>query len=63
MRAIRRREGIILLLAALAIASGTCFGYWIDQIPFCTECDHMKKSDLGWMVAPFADNFGYFYPE
>ena len=36
---------------------------YINRIPFCTECDHVKRSELGFMLEPFANRFGFFWPE
>ena len=63
IRAIRRRDWKYMVLIGLAMASCAFFGYWINRIPFCTECDHISRSELGFMLEPFADRFGYFPPD
>ena len=63
VRAIRRRDWAYVIIVILAMVSCAFFGYWINRIPFCTECDHIRRSELGFMLEPFADRFGYFWPE
>ena len=55
--AIRRRESVLAVLCSLAAASCVFFCYWICRIPFCTMCEPIDRSDLGFMLKPFADTF------
>ena len=59
IRAIRQRDWKYMVFIGLTIVSCVFFGYWINRIPFCTECDHISRSELGFMLEPFADRFGY----
>ena len=61
--AIRRREKGLAVVCGLAAASCVFFCYWIYRIPFCTMCDPIRKSDLGFMLEPFADRFGDLWIE
>ena len=63
VRTIKKKEWITFALFGLALVSCAFFGYWIFQIPFCTECDHITRSDLGFMLEPFADRFGPYWPD
>ena len=63
VRAAKKRAWPALAVNALALASCCFFGYWIWRIPFCPECDPMRRSDLGFMLAPFADRFEPYMPE
>ena len=47
-----------VVLYGLAAISCVFFCYWITRIPYCTECDGLRRSDLGFMLRPFADRFG-----
>ncbi len=63
IRAFKRRSLAYMALIAATMLSCIFFGYWINRIPFCTECDHVRRSELGFMLEPFANRFGYFWPE
>ena len=56
-----RKRKLLAALYVLAVISCVFFCYWIRRIPFCTMCSPMKKSDLGFMLRPFADSFGDFW--
>ena len=62
-RAFREHDRYSVVMYAIAAISCVFFGYWIAQIPFCTECDHIRRSDLGFMLRPFADRFGPYWGE
>ena len=58
-RAAGKRAWGIVVFNALALACCLYFFYWIGRIPDCIECDGLwRKSDLGFMLEPFADRFG-----
>ena len=56
--AVRGHSWGMALLYVLAAVSCVFFCYWMDRIPFCAVCEPMRKSDLGFMLEPFADRFG-----
>ena len=58
VRAVVREETGVVVLYLLAAVSCVFFCYWIGRIPFCAECEPMFRSDLGFMLEPFADRFG-----
>ena len=58
IRAVRRRDRAYAVWVGCALASCIFFGYWINRIPFCVECNHISRDELGFMLAPFADRFG-----
>ncbi len=62
-QALRRKETGLAVVCGLAIVSCVFFCYWIARIPFCTMCDPIRKSDLGFMLEPFADRFGDLWIE
>ncbi len=62
-QALRRKETGQAVVCGLAIVSCVFFCYWIARIPFCTMCDPIRKSDLGFMLEPFADRFGDLWIE
>ena len=61
--AFRRKQKGLAVVCCLAAASCIFFCYWIYRIPFCTMCEPIHKSDLGFMLEPFADKFSDFYLE
>ena len=63
VQAFKRRNWAYMALVAAALLSCLFFGYWINRIPFCTECDHIRRSELGFMLEPFANRFGFLWPE
>ena len=60
---IKRRKLFVTLFYSMALVICLFFGYWIFRISFCTECDHLTKSDLGFMLEPYADRFGFLWPD
>ncbi|MBQ9409951.1 MAG: hypothetical protein IJU28_11260 [Clostridia bacterium] len=60
-RAAKRRLWGRFALYAVTIACCIFFTYWMGRIPFCTECEPIKKSDLGFMLEPYADTFSTWY--
>lgn len=63
IRAIKRKQTIITVLYSFAIISGVFFLYWTTRIPLCLECEPMSKKDLGFMLEPFAERFGDYWPD
>lgn len=63
VRSLLRRERSVAALYIVAAISCVFFCYWITRIPFCPMCEPMKKSELGFMLEPFADRFSDFYLE
>jgi len=61
--ALKRKENSLALIYGAAVVSCIFFGYWIHRIPFCAMCEPIHKSDLGFMLEPFADRFSDFYLE
>ncbi len=59
IRAIKRHDWAYAALVGTALVSCVFFGYWTNRIPFCVECDRITREDLGFMLKPFADRFGY----
>ena len=55
--ALKRKESGLAVVCGLAAASCVFFCYWIYRIPFCTMCEPIDRSDLGFMLEPFADKF------
>ena len=55
--ALKRKESGLAVVCGLAVASCVFFCYWIYLIPFCTMCEPIDRSDLGFMLEPFADKF------
>ena len=55
--ALKRREKGLSAVCGLAIASCVFFCYWIMRIPLCSVCEPISKSDLGFMLEPFAETF------
>lgn len=53
----RRRRKIVAVLYGMALVSCIFFCYWITRIPFCTMCEPIDRSELGFMLEPFADRF------
>ena len=53
--ALMRREKGLSAVFALAAASCAFFCYWIMRIPLCPMCEPISKSELGFMLEPFAD--------
>ena len=53
--ALRQREKSLSAVNGLALVSCVFFCYWIIRIPLCPVCDSISKSDLGFMLEPFAD--------
>ncbi len=56
-RALKRKEICFTVVYGLAVVSCAFFCYWINRIPFCPICEPISKSDLGFMLEPFADSF------
>ena len=61
VRALKRKNRSLAVAYAAALVSCVFFCWWITRIPFCTMCDGLRKSDLGFMLRPFADRFGDGY--
>ena len=55
--ALRRKESGLAVVCGFAVASCVFFCYWIYRIPFCTICEPIDRSNLGFMLEPFADKF------
>ena len=62
-RACRQHEWITVVLYALTALSASFFCFCIWQIPFCTECDHITRSDLHPILKPFEDTFAPYWDE
>ncbi len=62
-RACKRHEWITVVLYGLAAVSALFFSYCIWQIPFCTECDHITRSDLHPLLKPFEERFAPYWGE
>ncbi len=55
IQALKRREKSTSAVYGLAMVSCIFFCYWIIRIPLCPVCDSVSRSDLGFMLEPFAD--------
>ena len=62
-RARRKHEWITVVLYGLLALSALFFSYCIWQIPFCTECDHITRSDLHPLLKPFEERFAPYWDE
>ena len=56
-KALRQKKYGHAAICCLAVVSCVFFCYWIYRIPFCTMCEPIDRSDLGFMLEPFADKF------
>ena len=63
IRSIRQKNWLHVAFVVLAAASCLFFGFLIDQVPFCIECDHFCRSDLHPLLEPFADKFAPYWDE
>ncbi len=59
IRAVKRCDRAYAAWIGCAPASCIFFGYWTNRIPFCVEYNHISRDELGFMLEPFADQFGW----